>query len=226
MNCKAVLIDIDNTLLDFNKSSEKAIITLAESYEIILPENFLSVFLDVNDGLWNELQQGIITKQDIYDRRWKTIFQKLNIECDFNAFEEDYRKALRSICVEIPYAREILIYLSSKYPVYTASNASRFQQNERLRSIGFDKYISGMFTSEEIGFQKPHKEFFYSCAKELYPIKPQETVMIGDNINADIIGAKNFGMKSIWFNYEQKDFSSYSFTDYYVNSLDEIKNIL
>lgn len=226
MNIKAVLIDIDNTLLDFNKSAYTASLNAAKTHGIELPSDYIEVFLKINDELWNQLELGNIEKPEIYKMRFKKIFEVLDITVDFNSFEEDFRKEMRAVAKTVEGAEEILSYLSSRYPVYTASNASRLQQEIRLKNSGLMKYISGMFTSEDIGFQKPAKEFFYSCVQELYPISPSEIVMIGDNITADIIGAKNFGLKTIWFNYNKADHDNYNFTDYYVNELSDIKKIL
>lgn len=226
MEIKAVLIDIDNTLLDFNASAHESIKNVAKKHSIELPEGYFDVFLRINDDLWNELEQGEITKQDIYKRRWKNIFDELKITGDSDLFEEDFRKDLRYTAIPVKGAEDILSYLSEKYPVYTASNASRYQQEVRLEKAGLSKYLSGMFASEDIGFQKPAKEFFYACCSELFPISPQNIIMIGDSVTADIIGAKNYGLQSIWFNYSNKIYDNYSFTDYYVNNLAEIKNLL
>lgn len=226
MTVKAVLIDIDNTILDFDKCADKAIKQTAEHYSVILPENYFRVFSECNDKLWHLLEEGIITKQDIYDRRWVEIFKRLGIDADGVAFEEMFRAKIRDIAIPVDGAEELLSYLAEKYPVYCASNASRERQEHRLGSIGFDRYISGMFMSEDIGFQKPAKEFFFACTNALYPLKPSEIVMIGDSVNADIIGAKNFGLKTIWFNFRNEAYDEYNFTDCTVNSLREIRNII
>ena len=226
MTIKAVLIDIDNTILDFDKCSEEAIRQTASQYGITLPENYFEVFSECNDKLWHLLEEGIITKQDIYDRRWVEIFKRLGIEADGIAFDNTFREKIRNIAVPVEGAEELLQYLSAKYPVYCASNASRERQEYRLGICGFDKYLSGIFTSEDIGFQKPAKEFFFACVSALYPVKPSEIVMIGDSVNADIIGAKNFGLKTIWFNFRNEAYDNYKFTDYTVLRLSDIKNIL
>ena len=226
MTVKAVLIDIDNTILDFDKCSEESIKQCAEHFGITLPENYFAVFSECNDKLWHLLEEGIITKQDIYDRRWVEIFKRLGIDADGVSFDNLFREKIREIAIPVEGADELLRYLSEKYPVYCASNASRERQEHRLSVCGLGKYLSGIFTSEDIGFQKPAKEFFFACHSALYPVKASEIVMIGDSVNADIIGAKNFGMKAIWFNYRNEAYSDYNFTDYTVNSIKEIMNIL
>lgn len=226
MKIKAVLIDIDNTLLDFNKSALAAMNNTASAHSVTFPEGYFDVFLKINDELWTQLQCQSITKQDIYKRRWRRIFDELGIRADSDAFEEDFRKEMRSTAITVDGAEEILRYLSEKYPVYAASNASKHQQELRLKSAGLSKYLSGIFTSEEIGYQKPAKEFFDACNKKLSPVLPEETVMIGDSVEADIAGAKAFGIITIWFNYYGKICENYEFTDYYVNNLEEIKELL
>ncbi len=226
MEIKAILIDIDNTLLDFDKSANKASYNTAEKYGITLPDNYNEIFHRVNDELWTSLQCGDIEKPDIYKMRFRKIFDILGIDADSDSFEEDFRKEMREIAELVEGAEEILKYLSAKYPVYTASNASRFQQEVRLKKSGLWQYLSGMFTSEEIGFQKPAKEFFTFCHKQLSPLSESEIIMIGDSISADITGAKNYGINTIWFNFKGETIDNYGFTDYYVNSLYEIKDIL
>lgn len=226
MNIKAVLIDIDNTLLDFDKSAFIAMNETAKKHNVTFPEGYFDVFLRINDKLWKDLECGIIVKQDIYNNRWNMIFKKLGICADGKAFEEDFRKEMRTTAVPVDGAEDILKYLSEKYPIYTASNASKAQQKQRLEKTGLMKYITEMFTSEDIGFQKPAKEFFYFCIREMYPLHAEDVVMIGDSVDADIIGAKNFGIKSIWFDYNKNNFSNIDFTDYRITNLLEIKNIL
>lgn len=226
MNIKAVLIDIDNTILDFNRSALIASEKVASRYDVTLSESYPEIFHRVNDELWGQLECGNIEKSDIYAMRFMKIFEESGISADCHAFEEDFRKEMRLTAEKVPGAEETLAYLAEKYPLYTASNASRFQQEIRLEKAGLSRYFSGMFASEDIGFQKPAKEFFYACCEMLYPVLPSEIIMIGDNVTADIIGAKNFGLKSIWFNYKGEAFDSYSFTDFYVDKLRDIMNIL
>ena len=226
MTVKAVLIDIDNTILDFTKSADMAIKICSERAGLDLPENYLEVFLAVNDRLWGLLEQRKIEKQDIYDRRWTEIFSILKIDEDGKKFEDDFRSTIRDIAIPVDGAEEILRYLSSKYPVYCASNASRERQKHRLSLNGFDKFISGLFISEDIGYQKPAREFFDACISALAPLKKEELVMIGDSVSADIKGAENAGIQSIWFNIKGESPEKYGPPPVYVNKLSEIKEIL
>lgn len=226
MAIKAVLTDIDNTIIDFDKSAFKAIEDCAKDFKLSLPDGHFEVFGKVNNELWGLLEQGKIQKKDIYKRRWTGIFKELSITADGMAFENAFRQKMQSTAIPIDGAEALLKYLHEKYTLCTASNSSKIQQEKRLKLLGFDKYFDFFFTSEEVGFQKPSRDFFEFCCKRLQPISSEETVIIGDSIKADIVGAKNFGIKSVWFNYYHQHSPEGSLADYEVHSLSEIQHIL
>ena len=83
-----------------------------------------------------------------------------------------------------------------------------------------------MFTSEAIGVDKPLKKFFDACFCQMEDIKPEETVMIGDSLTADIKGAKVYGLKTIWYNHLKADEPQEKFYDVVVDKLIDIKKYL
>ena len=196
---KAVIIDIDNTLLDFDKSSFHAIELAHKMQNLQFDNTILSEFLKTTEKFWAKIEKGEITRETLYKERWKEIYTNLNINADGPKTEALYRKLLYECAFEIEGAREILEYLSKKYVVCVASNAPYNQQVARLKKIGFDKYISHVFISEEIGADKPNTKFFDVCFSRLNTILPNEAVIIGDSLSADIIGGKNYGLKTCWF---------------------------
>ncbi len=88
------------------------------------------------------------------------------------------------------------------------------------------KYFQKVFVSEKMGALKPAKEFFDGCLKEMGDISPDEIVIIGDSLTADIFGGKDYGLKTIWFNPNNLPQPNSHIPDYTVNSLLEIKQIL
>ena len=87
-------------------------------------------------------------------------------------------------------------------------------------------YFSDFFISEKIGHQKPTKEFYDYCFSHMQGVSAKETVMIGDSLTADILGANNYGIKSIWYNHLGKENKTNIFPTYQVNNLNQIKNLL
>ncbi len=223
---KAVIIDIDNTLLDFDKSSFHAIELAHKTQNLQFDNTILSEFLKVTDKFWAKIEKGEITRETLYKDRWKEIYTNLNINADGPKTEALYRKLLYDCAFEINGATEILEYLSKKYVVCVASNAPYNQQVARLKKIGFDKYITHVFISEEVGAYKPNTKFFDVCFSRLYPILPSEAVIVGDSLSADIIGGKNYGLKTCWFNLKNTLNDKGIQPDWIINNLLEIKNIL
>ncbi len=223
---KAVLIDIDNTLLDFHKCSDEAMCLAAEEYGIVFPENYFEIFTEINNSLWDKIEKGELDRQGLFKIRWKLIFEAMGIDADGIAFEETFRSNIKSCAIPVDGAMEILKYLSEKYYVGVASNSEFAQQEKRLRKAGMFPFIKSIFTSEEIGFAKPSEGFFAYCKNELPQFEKEEIILIGDSITADVEGAKNFGFKTCWFNFAKVPDAECEKADFIVNELAEIKNFL
>lgn len=221
-----VLIDVDNTLLDFNKCAEAAIKIGFSKWNIGYSEKVFPLFLEVNDQLWHKIETGEIDKKTLYQLRWKTIFEKLGIDADGPAFEQDFRTIFSDSKEPVDGAYELLDYLSEKYTVCVASNASYQQQLKRLKHADMLKYFDAVFNSEQIGYPKPEVKFFDACFERLGNIPKESVIIIGDSLSADINGGAAYGLKTLWFNYAKAPVPNYVKADFIVNSLDEIKNIL
>ena len=221
-----VLIDVDNTLLDFNKCAEEAMKIGFSKWNIEYSDKVFPVFLEVNDSLWSKIETGEIDKPELYRLRWKTIFERLDIDADGPLFEQDFRNIFSESKEPVDGAYDILDYLSEKYTVSVASNASYWQQIKRLTNSDMLKYFSNIFNSEQIGYPKPEKKFFDACFEKFGNIPKDEVIIIGDSLSADINGGAAYGIKTLWFNYDKIPVPKDSKADFIVKSLDEIKNIL
>lgn len=225
-NIKAILIDIDNTLLDFNKGAKTAVGEAFNKCGLSYDERCFNVFSEQNDLLWQRIERGELTREGLHKIRFYTIFNALGISADGEKAETEFRKALFNIAVSVEGALDLVQYLSKKYQLYCASNAIYNQQINRLKLSKMHDYFSGFFISEKIGHQKPTKEFFDFCFANMNGITPSQSIMIGDSLTADILGAKNYGLKSIWYNHLNKENDSLILPDYVVKKLSQIKNIL
>lgn len=220
-----VFIDIDDTLLDFTKCANDAIKSACNKFGVPYTTTLVDTFHPINLDLWHRLEKKEVTKEKLFDTRFQIVFDKLGIKADGIAFETAFRENFHESAILVDGARDLLEYLRSKYKVYVASNASMHQQTNRMKKAELDGYINGYFVSEEIGFPKPQKEFFDACFKELPDVKPQDVVMIGDSLSADIKGACEYGLKTIWYNHRNEPTSDVK-CDYIVSRLSEVKNIL
>lgn len=220
-----VFIDIDDTLLDFTKCANDAIKSACNKFGVPYTTTLVDTFHPINLDLWHRLEKKEVTKEKLFDTRFQIVFDKLGIKADGIAFETAFRENFHESAILVDGARDLLEYLRSKYKVYVASNASMHQQTNRMKRAELDGYIDGYFVSEEIGFPKPQKEFFDACFKALPDVKPQDVVMIGDSLSADIKGACEHGLKTIWYNHRNEPTADVK-CDYIVSRLSEVKNIL
>lgn len=224
---KAILLDVDNTILDFHQCAKAAMQATFSDGGLVYAEEMFPVFLEVNDYLWGEIEKETLSREELYKIRWKLIFERIGIEgTDPVEFDDTFRKYIGGFAFPIEGAYELLDYLSKKYILCIASNASRKRQLNRLTMANMLIYVKHVFTSEEIGHPKPEKAFFDACLSELKGIKAEETVVIGDSLTADIAGGVTAGMKTIWYNPFNAPAPADFAGDYIVYSLHEIQNIL
>ncbi len=223
---KVVLLDIDNTLLDFNEGSKASMQLCFEKFGLAYRKEMFPVFIRINDGLWNRIEKGTLTKDELHKIRWGLVFSELGIDFDGVTFEREFLETLKTSARPVEGAFELLEYLSKKYTLCAASNAPYIQQIARLENVGMMKYLEKLFISEKIGHPKPSTKFFDACFESLGDIPKSSVVMIGDSLSADIFGGIEYGLRTIWFNYGKSTVPENLQADYVIYSLGEIKNIL
>lgn len=224
---KAIFLDVDNTLLDFGQCSLQSMQQACEKHGVEFNDKLVETFHRINNGLWKDIEKGTITRAWLHDNRWKIIFDDIGgINADGVLFEKDFFLGLNTIAVPIDGSLELVEYLAGKYELYVVSNAEYFQQANRLEKCGMLKYIRKIFVSADIGYAKPSREFFDACYAEVPDLKPEETVIIGDSLSADIIGGINYGIKSCWFNFKNEPVPSDINIDWVTDSLRKIPDFL
>lgn len=224
---KAILIDIDDTLLDFGKCAKHSIAKCFADFGADFHDYMFPVFEEVNSSLWLQLEKGQITKKELYGKRWTLLLNKFGIKnINGNLFEEHFLEHLSESAEKISGAEEILKYLSDKYEIYAVSNGPHEQQLRRLRKSNLLKYFTDIFTSELLGVQKPEKAFYDLCFEKIRNVKKCEAVLIGDSLTADIYGGEEYGLTTVWFNKKNIGIKEDIHPSYTVNSLEKIKDIL
>ena len=224
---KAILLDVDNTLLDFDKSATEVIKKLFSKMGLTYTDNVFRTFIRINDGLWKKIEKAEITREQLHNIRWDTVFSELGITADGKRAEKLFLDGLHSVAIPVDGAKEILGYLSAKYALYTASNAPYAQQVNRLTISGLYPFITGIMNFEKDGVHKPQREFFERCMNTLSPLKREEIALIGDSISADVKGGKEMGFTTVWFNAKgvTADEQTRKICDGIITSLSEIKEI-
>lgn len=229
---RAIFLDIDNTLLDFDETVRQ---TMREGFAAFgLPDyrdEMFSVFRRVNVALWEQIESGQMDLDELMQVRWNRIFEALGIGFDGVRFEQYFRERLFTGAIPEPHAREMLSYLKEKYILCAASNGPTAQQINRLKIAGMRDAFDHLFISREIGASKPSSTFFDRCfarlrAAGLPDLTPDQTMIIGDSLSSDIAGGRQYGMQTCWYCRGDRPKPPTPAADYTVTGLEQIATII
>ena len=201
MKYDTFLLDADQTIFDFNLSEKTAINDVFTENKLQFSEEIYNSYHNINLELWRKYEKGEIQRQGIFSSRFKMLFEKYNINCSVD-FNISYFEKLAKNAFLLDGAENFLKTLTKSGKVYLATNGRESIQNSRIKLSGIDKYLSGVFISEKIGYKKPQREFFEYIEKYIKDFNKQRTVMIGDSLGSDILGGINFGIDTIWLNFD------------------------
>ncbi len=223
---KTILMDLDNTIIDFNECARHSIMGIFEELGFHYDENVFTTFITENVKIWKRLELGEIDKPFLRANRWNIILDKLGIDYDGTIIEEKFENGVAMGAYPVEYAYELLEYLYKKYDIYVVSNGFRFVQESRVKIGKYDKYFNELFLSEDIGIQKPDTRFFDYCYEKIGCPPKEDLILIGDSLSADITGGNNFGLDTIWFNKNHDPESDTIKATYTVEHLKDIEKIL
>ena len=227
MNVKHIFFDLDHTLWDFEKNSNLTFEQLFKTYNIEIGlQDFLTIYSPINFYYWKLYREEKVSKEALRYGRLKETFDKLNYAVSddlINVLSEEYINVLPSNNFLFDGTIELLDYLQPKYELHIITNGFEEVQSLKLEKSGIKKYFNRIITSESVGVKKPNPKVF-EYALEKANANSENSIMIGDNLEADIIGALNCGISSIHFNLDNLNFSDKKYTS--VSHLLEIKQYL
>lgn len=229
MKYTTVLFDLDRTLWDFESNAKSAFDKIFEEFNLKekgIPSafDFYEKYSHHNKILWDLYNQEKIIKETLKTMRFKLTLADYNISDEMLAIAlgDGYLKYSLSFNILFPGAREIIPYLKKSYKLAIITNGFEEIQYPKLQVTGLNQYFDAVITSEEAGCKKPDRRIFEFALKKLNS-KAEDSIMIGDDIDIDILGAKRVGIDQIYFNPEQKICSDANFS---ISNLMEIKGIL
>ncbi len=227
MEFKHIFFDLDHTLWDFEKNSNLTFKQLFNRYKIQLElADFLAVYAPINFEYWKRYREERVSKEDLRYGRLKDTFTTLNFNVSDKLIHQlsfDYIDVLPNNNYLFEGVFELLDYLEPKYKLHIITNGFEEVQHLKLEKSGIIKYFDEIITSESVGVKKPNPRVFTYALKKA-GATAENSVMIGDNLEADIIGALNCGITSIHFNLHDEKFEQKKYIS--VSSLLEIKQYL
>lgn len=221
---KNLFLDLDDTLFDFHKEEKIALSRTFLHFGVEPTEEVLARYSEINKSQWQLLEIGALTRAEVLTRRFTLLFSEYGLSLDEKEVSDYYAHSLSLGYSFIEGAKELLDYLYGRYRLYITSNGTTFVQMGRIKNSGIGKYFNGIFTSQEIGYEKPDAQFFYFCFSKIPDFKKEETLILGDSLTSDIKGGKNAGILTVWFNPHGKSASEKP--DYEVRSLKEFSELL
>ena len=198
---KHVFFDLDHTLWDFERNSNRTFEQIFKKHRIEVDlEKFKAVYNPVNHNYWKLYREEKVTKSELRYGRLKDTFDLLDYLADstlINLLSTEYIAYLPANNEVFEGTYDILDYLKPKYHLHIITNGFEEVQHKKMTQANLISYFDKIVTSEEVGVKKPHPKIFH-YALEKAGADVSESIMIGDNLEADILGAKEVGMETIF----------------------------
>ena len=202
MLIKSIFFDLDHTLWDFEKNSELSFKKIFKKYTITINfEKFIEAYIPINFKYWKLYRNGEISKEFLRYNRLKEVFNLFDYEIDdkiINNISHDYIEFLPENNKLMDGAIEILEYLKPKYRLFIITNGFREVQDKKLKNSKIKHYFEAIYDSESVGVKKPDPKIFKHALKDSGS-NANESLMVGDNYEADVLGAKKLRINTLHF---------------------------
>ena len=172
------------------------------------------------------MELGELCRDEVLTKRFEIFFGELNVCASPEKTQDLYAHRLS---LEHPFmegGEELLKELFGKFKLYIASNGIAIVQDRRIKDTGIAKYFDGIFISQRIGYNKPAKEFFDACFGEIPNFDKESAIIVGDSLSSDILGGKNAGIRTCYFNPKRKPNTTDIIPDYEIHDLGELSPLL
>lgn len=226
MKYKTLLFDVDDTLLDFRATEKRALYTLFSEEQLELTQEIEQTYQRINHQLWQDFEHGKVAKETISETRFGLLFEQLGKKVDGKAMGARYQKHLGDGHDLLGDSRRILERLRPDYDLYVVTNGIAETQYKRLKDSQLYPLFEDIFVSEEVGYQKPMKEYFDFVFERIPDFDHSKTMIIGDSLNSDIGGGQNADIQTVWLNPSGQSGKAEIQPTYEIQSLDQLFSIL
>ena len=201
MKHRLFLFDLDDTLLDFKASEQLSFDRTMRALGLdALPDGLFARYQAINIALWKSFETGAVSKEFLKVERFRRTFAASGLDLDPDAASRLYLESLSDTVVLIDGAKELCATLAGIGEVGIITNGVEQIQHRRIVSAGLRDHVSFVATSEACGHAKPDSRFFEYTVRMARAFTHAETIIVGDRLDADILGANRFGIESCWFN--------------------------
>lgn len=221
MRYKLILLDIDDTIFDFQAGNRNAVNELAEELGLASPTVF-DEYQVHNHACWEALERGEMTQEILHVERFRRFLASENRADDPKAVADRFAELLGRQAIPLPGAENLVRTLSGRVPVAILTNGITVIQRSRLARTPLAQCFSRVVISQEVGASKPDPRIFEIA---LDGTSASDALMIGDSLSSDILGANRAGIDSCWFNPKGKTCPDHIRPTYTAATLDECLRI-
>ena len=224
-NC--LLLDMDDTLLSFKESERYALEKALEKYGIQATEEYISIYHEINDNLWQELEKGRIKKHLIGKTRFQKFGTAIGVEIkNPEQLNREFMALMRESAILMDGAIEFLEDIEDYATIAIVTNGTETVQMNRLKISGIGDFADGVYTSEKVGATKPNKQIFLAALKDLGIENNSKVLVVGDRLQSDIKGGINAGLDTCWVNFDGAENTTNIKPKYEVRDYMQLKNIV
>lgn len=203
---KHIFFDLDHTIWDFDRNAQETLNELYIQHELHAlgcgtVHQFIERYTYNNHELWRQYHLGNITKETLRSERFNRTFLELGIDPEKvpHQFEDDYVRITPTKTNLFAGSEKVLAYLQQKYTLHIISNGFKESTLIKMSVCNLNPYFTNVIISEDVGVNKPDQRIFeYALGKA--KAGKEESIMIGDSLEADVRGAMDYGLKAIYFN--------------------------
>lgn len=215
MKVKVILWDIDGTILNFTEAEKAAIRMCFSQFRLgECTDEMIKRYSAINKRHWERLELGEISKQEVLEGRFHEFFQKEGISLAeriesssgkqsedewIQAFNVEYQKRLGDTICFNDDSYELIKKLKGRVKQFAVTNGTRMAQERKLEKSGLNRLLDGAFISEDVGIEKPNKDFFDYVFRQIGDYGKDEIMIVGDSLTSDMKGGNNAGIVCCWY---------------------------
>lgn len=218
---KLILLDIDDTLFDFQAGNRNAVAELMAELGLSSPTVF-DEYQAINHACWEALERGEMTQEILHVERFRRFLASKNRDDDPEAVAVRFAELLGMQAIPMPGAEAFLNGLSGRVPMAILTNGITVIQKSRLARFGMGRWTDRVVISQEVGVSKPDPRIFEIA---LDGVAPSDALMIGDSAQSDMLGANRAGIDACWFNPKKKALPEGVHVEYEAATLEECLTI-
>ncbi len=225
---KAILWDVDGTLLDFLAAEKAAVQRLFREFGLgECTDEMVARYSAINDSYWKRLERGEITKQQVLICRYQEFFAEVGVDPSLaEPFNARYQHALGDTVVYRDDSLAIVKALHSKVKQYVVSNGTIVAQTKKLQRSHLGEWMDGVFLSEELGAEKPSPAFFDQVFAALPDLQKEDMLLVGDSLTSDMKGGLLAGIPTCWYNPNRLPRPADMAIDFVIEDLHEIYELI